>query len=319
MGRDSPPFPSFVLGGWMGMESCSSSSLISACYPRVSGQPFVPFVHGNRAKEGGARYGGSADTLRFLRFPRSLSDFGPGRPGGSVGMGRDVGVGHGQATTVGSTEGHQTFAMPDDRVQVHGGRYPVLNSEPMPPLSAMTQATGHRQTKRTQRGSAASRPPLVDASSVTGPEPQRVHEPSPAVRAGCRTRGCDGGSGCRIFCPSIPRCHFKPWFKNRYLPGLPKACCAGSWQVQASGCRPLRPSPSNRDDDIWGVVGTSSPAWPPKTGGSRTQKREVAADLLCFPWPSSRALTSSLFFSHRGGKGKTLTTASPHVTGNIGG
>lgn len=109
----------------------------------------------------------------------------------------------------------------------------------------MTQATGHRQTKRIQRGSAASRPPLVDASSVTGPEPQRVHEPSPAVRAGCRTRGCDGGSGCRIFCLSISRCLFKPWFKNRYLPGLPKACCAGSWQVQASGCRlcvPRRPT-----------------------------------------------------------------------------
>lgn len=221
----------------MGMESCSSSSLISACYPRVSGQPFVPFVHGNRAREG-VPYAPlpplSAVSLRFW-------------------SGRGVvGRCYRQAAAVGRAS---SIRLIDDRVQVQGGHeFGTSTSKRVviPSLSAMTQATGHRQTKRIQRGSAASRSPLVDASSVTGPEPQRVHEPSPAVRAGCRTRGCDGGLGCRIFCPSIPRCHFKPWFKNRYLPGLPKACCAGSSQVQASGCRPLRPSPSNRDDDIWG-------------------------------------------------------------------
>lgn len=39
----------------------------------ASGPPFVPFVHARRAKEGGAGHGWSADTLCFLRFPRSLS------------------------------------------------------------------------------------------------------------------------------------------------------------------------------------------------------------------------------------------------------
>lgn len=156
----------------------------------------------------------------------------------------------------------------------------VLNLEPVaagnclsPPLSAMTQATGHRQTKRIQRGSAASRPPLVDASSVTGPEPQRVHGPSPAVRAGCRTRGCDGGSGCRIFCPSIPRCLFKPWY-------FPRAC-AGFWQVQASGCRLCVPRRPTETTISGGVVGTSSPAWPPKGRDWQNPKSEGWVSISC--------------------------------------
>lgn len=61
--------------GWE--ESCSSSSLISACYPGVSGPPFVPFVHGNRAK-GGVPIRSASSAFRGLS-PRSLSDFGPGR------------------------------------------------------------------------------------------------------------------------------------------------------------------------------------------------------------------------------------------------
>lgn len=132
---DGPGFPAISSfcweGGWVDgwEESCSSSSLISACYPGVSGPPFVPFVHGNRAK-GECRYAPlpplPAASLRGLS-PRSLSDFGPGRwlggNSGGIQLGWDDMLESAVDRQTGLT-GYSSWKASnirhvDDRVQVH--------------------------------------------------------------------------------------------------------------------------------------------------------------------------------------------------------